>query len=137
IAGAASEEVRAQEGLKLLNFGFQQFDILRLFKADESSEMIPVYKGTMGSARLHFPRDVLVAVPRGKAESIRTQMERPTALLAPVALGQSVGRLRIWYGNTEIHQVPISAAESVKPAGLLGRAIDAMRLWWRALSTGV
>ena len=138
IAGAASEEARAQEGLKLLNFGFQQFDIVRLFKADESSEMIPVYKGTAGSARLHFPRDVLVAIPRGKAESIRTQMERPTALLAPVALGQPVVRLRIWYGDTEVHQVPISAAESVKSAGLLGRAIDAMRLWWKALSlTGI
>ncbi len=135
IAGAPTEEARAQEGLKLLNFGFQQFDILRLFKADEGSEMIPVFKGTAGAARLHFPRDVLVAVPRGKAEGIRTQIERPSALLAPVSLGQSVGRLRIWWGHTEIHQVPISAAESIKSAGLLGRAIDAMRLWWRALSS--
>ncbi len=135
IAGAPTEEARAQEGLKLLNFGFQQFDILRLFKADEGSEMIPVFKGTAGAARLHFPRDVLVAVPRGKAEGIRTQIERPSALLAPVSLGQSVGRLRIWWGNTEVHQVPISAAESIKSAGLLGRAIDAMRLWWRALSS--
>jgi len=135
IAGAPTEEARAQEGLKLLNFGFQQFDILRLFKADEGSEMIPVFKGTAGAARLHFPRDVLVAVPRGKAEEIRTQIERPSALLAPVSLGQSVGRLRIWWGNTEVHQVPISAAESIKSAGLLGRAIDAMRLWWRALSS--
>ena len=134
IAGAPTEEARAQEGLKLLNFGFQQFDILRLFKADEGSEMIPVFKGTAGAARLHFPRDVLVAVPRGKAEGIRTQIERPSALLAPVSLGQSVGRLRIWWGNTEVHQVPISAAESVKSAGLLGRAIDAMRLWWKTLS---
>ncbi|MBU3724781.1 MAG: D-alanyl-D-alanine carboxypeptidase [Burkholderiaceae bacterium] len=133
IAGAATEEVRAQEGLKLLNFGFQQFDILRLFRADEASENIPVFKGTSGTARLHFPRDVLVAIPRGRADNIRTQLERPNALLAPVSIGQPVGQLRIWLGDTEIHQVPVSAAESVKAAGLLGRAIDAMRLWWRAL----
>lgn len=133
IVGAATEEARAQEGLKLLNFGFQQFDILRLFKADEASEVVPVYKGTSAGARLHFPRDVLVAVPRGRADNIRTQLERPNALLAPVTTGQSVGQLRIWLGDTQIHQVPVSAAESVKSAGLLGRAIDAMRLWWRAL----
>ncbi len=131
IAGAASEEARAQEGLKLLNFGFQQFDVVRLFRADEASEVIPVYKGVSGHARLHFPKDVLVAIPRGKAGGIRTQLERPNALLAPVTLGQPVGQLRIWLGDTEIHQVPVAAAESVKSAGLLGRAIDALRLWWK------
>lgn len=133
IAGAATEELRAQEGLKLLNFGFQQFDIVRLFRADEASETVPVFKGANPSARLHFPRDVLVAVPRGKAGNIRTQLERPTALLAPVVSGQPVGQLRIWLDSTEIHQFPVTAAESVRPAGLLGRAIDTLRLWWRAL----
>ena len=104
---------------------------MRLFRADEASEVIPVYKGVSGHARLHFPKDVLVAIPRGKAGGIRTQLERPNALLAPVTLGQPVGQLRIWLGDTEIHQVPVAAAESVKSAGLLGRAIDALRLWWK------
>lgn len=133
IAGAASEEIRAQEGLKLLNYGFQQFDVVRLFRADEASEVIPVFKGANAVARLHFPRDVLVAIPRGRADNIRTQLERPTALLAPVSSGQTVGQLRIWLGDLEIHQAPVTAAESVRPAGLLGRAIDSMRLWWKAI----
>ncbi|MEN9772774.1 MAG: hypothetical protein RJA58_1417 [Pseudomonadota bacterium] len=133
IVGASTEELRAQEGLKLLNFGFQQFDVVRLFRADEASETVPVFKGANASARLHFPRDVLVAVPRGRAGNIRTQLERPTALLAPVVAGQAVGQLRIWLDGTEIHQFPVTAAESVRPAGLLGRAIDSLRLWWRAL----
>lgn len=133
IAGANTEESRAQEGLKLLNFGFQQFDVLRLFQADDASETVPVYKGASGSVRLHFSRDVLVAVPRGRADRIRTQLEHPTALLAPVSMGQQVGQLRIWLGDTEIHQVPVTTADSVRPAGLLGRAIDSLRLWWRAI----
>jgi D-alanyl-D-alanine carboxypeptidase (penicillin-binding protein 5/6) len=133
IVGATTEEARAQEGLKLLNYGFQQFDVVRLFRADEASETVPVFKGNMGSARLHFPRDVLVAVPRGRSDTIRTQLERPNALLAPVAFGQPVGQLRVWLSGTEIHQVPVTAAESVKSAGLLGRAIDSLRLWWKTL----
>jgi len=133
LAGAKTEEVRAQEGLKLLNFGFQQFDVLRLFGADEASETIPVYRGAAGKARLHFQKDVLVAVPRGRTDNIRTQLDRPQALLAPVAMGQPVGRLRIWLGDQEIHQVPVTAAEAVRPGGLLGRAIDTLRLWWHTL----
>lgn len=134
IAGAKTEEIRAQEGLKLLNFGFQQFDVLRLFGADEASETIPVYKGVAGEARLHFQKDVLVALPRGRAENIRTQLDRPQALLAPVTLGQPVGQLRIWLGDQEVHQVPVTAAETIRQGGLLGRAVDALRLWWHTLS---
>lgn len=133
LVGSPTEEIRAQEGLKLLNFGFQQFDIVRLFRSDEVSETVPVYKGASGDARLHFPRDVLVAVPRNRSEKIRTQIERPTALLAPVSSGQQVGQLRVWLGETEIHHVPIVAADSVKPAGLLGRAIDSAKLWLKSL----
>lgn len=133
IAGATTEESRAQEGLKLLNFGFQQFDIVRLFRSDELSETIPVYKGVLPEARIHFPRDVLVAVPRGRAGAISTRIERVNALLAPVSAGQTVGQLKIWLENTEIHQVPVVTADTVKPAGLMGRAIDAVRLWWKSI----
>ena len=133
MAGSSTEEMRAQEGLKLLNFGFQQFDVVRLFHADEATETIPVYKGTVPNVRLHFARDVLVAIPRGRAQNIRTQLERPTALLAPVAVEQPVGQLRIWLGDAEIHQVPVTTAEAVRAAGLLGKAIDSLRMWWKTL----
>ena len=77
---------------------------------------------------------MLVALPRGRAENIRTQLDRPQALLAPVTIGQQVGQLRIWLGDQEIHQVAVTAAESVRQGGLLGRAIDTLRLWWHTLS---
>lgn len=133
MAGSATEEMRAQEGLKLLNFGFQQFDVVRLFHADEATESIRVYKGVTANVRLHFPRDVLVAIPRGRAGNIRTELERPTALLAPVTAEQPVGQLRIWLGDSEIHQVPVTTADAVRAAGLLGKAIDSVRMWWKTL----
>ena len=134
ILGTASEEARSQEGLKLLNFGFQQFDVLRLFRASELSVEVPVFKGASASARIHFPRDVLVAIPRGQAAAIRTELERPTALLAPLSAGQPVGELRIWLGDQEIHRAAMTIADSVKPAGLFGRAVDTVRLWWKSLT---
>jgi D-alanyl-D-alanine carboxypeptidase (penicillin-binding protein 5/6) len=133
IVGAKTEEARSQEGLKLVNFGFQQFDVVRLFHADEFNERVPVFKGATGAATLQFGRDVLVTIPRGQSNGLKTQLERPQALLAPITAGQPVGQLRIWLHQTEIHQVPVVTAESVQAAGILGRAIDAARLWWRAL----
>lgn len=134
VAGASSEESRSQEGLKLLNFGFQQFDILRLFRANEVSFEVPVYKGVSASTRINFSRDVLVAIPRGQAARVRTELERPTALLAPLYAGQAVGELEIWLDDKEIHRVPMAIAEPVRPAGLFGRAVDSVRLWLKTLA---
>lgn len=134
IAGASTEETRSQEGLKLLNFGFQQFDVLRLFRADELTFQVPVYRGVVPSTRIHFPKDVLVAIPRGQATQVRTELERPTALLAPLYAGQMVGELKVWLGDKEIHRVPMAIAEPVKPAGLFGRAVDTLRLWWKSIT---
>jgi hypothetical protein len=55
--------------------------------------------------------------------------------LAPILAGQPVGQLRIWLGAIEIHRVDLVAAESVRSAGLLGRAIDSLRLWLTSLTT--
>jgi serine-type D-Ala-D-Ala carboxypeptidase (penicillin-binding protein 5/6) len=134
IAGASTEEARSQEGLKLLNFGFQQFDVLRLFRANEVSFQVPVYRGVSPSTRIHFPKDVLVAIPRGQALRVTTQLERPTALLAPLYAGQMVGELEILLDDKPIHRVPMAIAEPVKPAGLFGRAVDTLRLWWKSIT---
>lgn len=134
VAGAGSEEARSQEGLKLLSYGFQQFDVLRLFQANEIGVEVPVFKGASASTRLHFPKDVLVAIPRGQAGAIRTELQRPTALLAPLSAGQPVGELRIWLDDKEIHRVAMTIADPVKPAGLFGRAVDTVRLWWKSIT---
>ncbi|NBT34344.1 MAG: D-alanyl-D-alanine carboxypeptidase [Betaproteobacteria bacterium] len=130
---APSPEVRSQETLRLLNFGYQQFDLVRLFRSDERPTPLPVFKGGQDSVRAEFKQDVQVAVPRGAVEQLRLELQRPRGLVAPVTAGQPVGLLRVWLGNLEIHRVEMTAVESVKPAGLLGRSIDSARLLFQSL----
>jgi hypothetical protein len=54
-------------------------------------------------------------------------------VVAPIVANQPVGELRVWFGSRQIHSVSLVAAESVRPAGLLGRAIDSLVLWWKSL----
>jgi D-alanyl-D-alanine carboxypeptidase (penicillin-binding protein 5/6) len=42
-----------------------------------------------------------------------------------------VGRLKVTAGGASVATVPVVVLESVGEAGLLGRAYDAVRLWWR------
>jgi D-alanyl-D-alanine carboxypeptidase (penicillin-binding protein 5/6) len=74
------------------------------------------------------PADALRAL--GKA-GLQSSLERPDPLLAPLTKGETVGRLKITAGVEPVADVPVVALESVGEAGLVGRAYDALRLWWR------
>ena len=69
-----------------------------------------------------------MASPRSRFGELRTELQTGAGLVAPVTAGQRVGSMRIYLGPLQIHEVDLVAAESVKTAGLLGRAIDSVRL---------
>jgi len=129
---APSADQRSQETLRLLNFGYQQFDLVRLFGVNHQPLSLPVFKGVSRELKASFRQDVKVAVPKGMAQQVRLELQHPRGLVAPITAGQPVGLLRVWLGDLEIHRVELIAAESIKPAGLLGRAIDSLSLLWQA-----
>ena len=60
----------------------------------------------------------------------QTKLERTDPLVAPLTKGQRVGTVKVTTSaGTSVAQVPLVALEAVEPAGIFGRAWDAMRLW--------
>jgi D-alanyl-D-alanine carboxypeptidase (penicillin-binding protein 5/6) len=136
VLGAASDSARAQEALRLLNFGFGAFDTVRLYRQGDVLARAEVWKGDAGEVPIGIGRDVYVTVPTeslralGKA-GFQSALERNDPLLAPLDKGEVVGRLRITAAGVNVAAVPVIALEGVGEAGFLGRAYDAVRLWWR------
>jgi D-alanyl-D-alanine carboxypeptidase (penicillin-binding protein 5/6) len=130
VLGAASMEGRANESQKLLNWGFQAFDALRLFDASKPMASVPVWKGASKEARLGAAAPVYVTVPRGEGTSLKTQIERTDPLVAPLNKGQRVGTLKVTTAaGTKIAEVPLVVMDTVEQAGVFGRAWDSLRLW--------
>jgi len=129
VLGADSENARANESQKLLNWGYTAFDAVKLFNANQPVVSPAVWKGQSPVLKLGSARPLVVAVPAGSAAQLKTQVVRPDPLVAPFAKGQVVGSLRISQGDKPLFDVPLVALETVEQAGVLGRAWDAVRLW--------
>ncbi len=130
VLGTASREARANESQKLLNWGFQAFDPIRLFEAGKPIVSPEVWKGRERQAKLGTDVAVVIAVPRGEADKLQTRIERTEPLVAPLAKGQRVGTLKVTTAaGAPVAEVPLVMLEAVEPAGLIGRAWDAIRLW--------
>lgn len=136
VLGAPSDSVRAQEALRLLNYGFTEHETVRLFRAAEVVARPEVLKGDRSELPIGPERDVFVTVPAAELQrlgerELRSAIERPDPLLAPLTKGETVGRLKVSLAGQVVADAPVVALESVQAAGLFGRAYDAVRLWWR------
>jgi len=129
VLGADSEDARATETQKLLNWGYTAFEAVKLFDANQPVLTPAVWKGRSAQVRLGRPRAVVVTVPTGYAGRLSTQAFRPDPLVAPLPKGQATGVLKIYVGERMLLDVPLLTLETVDEAGLIGRAWDAFRLW--------
>jgi len=129
VLGADSENARANESQKLLNWGYTAFDAVKLFEAGQTVVSPEVWQGKTPVVKLGSFQQMVIAVPAGTAAQIKTQVARPDPLVAPFTKGQSVGSLKIMRGEQPLFDVPLVALEAVEQAGVLGRAWDSIRLW--------
>jgi D-alanyl-D-alanine carboxypeptidase (penicillin-binding protein 5/6) len=127
-----SMEARASESQKLLNWGFQAFDAVRLFDDGKPMATPEVWKGTAKQAQLGVAGGLFVNVPKGEGGKLQTKIERTEPLVAPLAKGQRVGTVKVTTtAGAPVSELPLVVLEPVEQAGIFGRAWDSLRLWVR------
>jgi D-alanyl-D-alanine carboxypeptidase (penicillin-binding protein 5/6) len=129
LLGAESESGRARESLKLLNWGFQSFDSVKLFAQGEALKSIEVWKGSRDEVRAGVRGGLVVTVPRGLADKLRAELLSQTPLIAPVTAGDRIGLLRLTLDGKPVGEYPVIALETVPVAGFFGRTWDTLKLW--------
>ena len=130
VLGAASENARAAESQKLLNWGFSAYEAVRLFAPGQPVAEPEVWKGEAPVVKLGRQDGVVVSVPAGQADRLRTEVLRTDPLVAPFTKDQPLGTLRVSTSDGElVAEMPLFVLETVREAGFLGRLWGAVRLW--------
>jgi serine-type D-Ala-D-Ala carboxypeptidase (penicillin-binding protein 5/6) len=131
LLGSTSETTRAQESQKLLNWGFQFFDAVRLYAGGAAVKEIEIWKGARPTLKAGFRGDLVVTVPKGQGERLKAELLSMSPLVAPVSEGARVGNLRVTLDGRPLGEYPVIALEPVEAAGFFGRAWDTLRLWFK------
>src|SRR5450830_503247 len=131
VLGTTSDQARTQESQKLLNWGFQNFDTVKLYSKGQAVATPEVWKGSKGTVKIGFARDVLVTVPKGMAAKMKPVLERKDPLVAPLAENAPVGKLKMMVEDKVLLELPVVALETINQATIFGRAWDSMRLWMK------
>ncbi|MHA7678940.1 D-alanyl-D-alanine carboxypeptidase family protein [Cupriavidus sp. PET2-C1] len=131
VIGTTTEAVRTQESLKILNYGFQFFDTLRLYDRGQVLATPDIYKGKASTVKIGVKEETYITVPKGTGGRIKPVLERQELLVAPLTAGQQVGTVKLMDGATKVAEFPVVALEDVPEAGFFGRLWDTIRLWFK------
>ena len=131
VLGTASDSMRAQESQKLLNYGFQFYDNVRLYEKNQTVSSLEVWKGSENRLKAGFQSDMFVTLPRGQSDKVRAEFVSQQPLVAPISAGQRVGTLRVMVEGGLLAEYPVVALENIGLAGYFGRIWDTFRLWFK------
>lgn len=126
--GADTDSLRATESQKLMNFGFQNFDAVRLYRKDQPVSQVRIWKGTESTLDVGFRHDLFVTIPKGTLPQLKAIMETRQPLLAPVMGGQQIGVLKLTLAGKPYAEFPLLALDKVPLANVFSRGWDSISL---------
>ncbi len=102
------------EAARLLEYGFNQFDLKILARVDTPVTKVEVRQGYPTTVELYPRRDMVVVIPKGKEGEAQCRISLDyAALLPPVRAGATVGRLSFYYQGREVDWVELHPREKV------------------------
>lgn len=129
LLGAASDSLRATESQKLLNFGYQNFDTVRLYQKDQPVTRLHIWKGTTSQVEVGFRHDLFLTIPKGKRAQLKATAETHQPIFAPIGGGQQLGILKLTLAGEPYAEFPLLALEEVSLANVFSRGWDSIHLF--------
>lgn len=129
VLGTTSDNVRAAESQKLLNFGFQFYESRLIYAADKAITWQKVWKGTENQVDLTVVKPVYLTLPQGEYANMKANLRVPKPLEAPLKAHQTVGAVDFSLNGKVVHSVPLVTMQAVEASNIFSRMIDQVRLY--------
>jgi D-alanyl-D-alanine carboxypeptidase (penicillin-binding protein 5/6) len=130
VADSPRSRLRDPAARSLMEWGFANFDNVRLFPKDAVVAQARVQNGAAASVSLVGQRPISIAVPRGTRPRISLAVRYEGPLQAPIKAGEQVAELVVNIEGMPQARLPLEAATDVLEANLAERILNGFRGWF-------
>lgn len=130
VMGTNSEQARAQEVQKMLNYGFRYYESERLFRSGQELIEARVWGGKADQLSVGMTEDVYVTIPRGSRNDLESTVDLDSVIKAPIKVGDELGRVKVSYNGEVLVDKPVLALTEVPEGGFFKRIWDAIKLFF-------
>jgi D-alanyl-D-alanine carboxypeptidase (penicillin-binding protein 5/6) len=129
VSGLEKADQRKEEAVKLLNWGFNSFNTVRLYDANEVIGQARVWGGKVWYVPLAANADVTFTVPKFPAnQKISAEIVYKAPLKPPVKKGDQVATLKLSSSTSASTELPLYATEDVQKGGIVREGLDSLVL---------
>ncbi len=119
VLGEPDSNTRFAESRKLLDFGFANFEVIKMDQKGNLVGNIEVKKGMQLRVGAMYGNDTSVLVTKGEKGKIEREIALSPGLEAPIAMNQKVGEVIYKLDGTEIGRYELVASQDVKKVSFL------------------
>ncbi len=128
VLGSASDNLRSSESQRLLNYGYQNFEIFYLYKKRQTISNVRLWKGTENTVKTGIREGLTITLPKGQRPLLKATIETQQPLLAPIDAGQQIGILKLTLNDQPYLEYPLVALETIPLVNIFSRGIDSIRM---------
>ncbi len=120
-SGFNTKNSRSKQSSKLLLWGLRSFDTVSISKKNEPLENLKVWLGKKPKVQVTTKEDVYINIPKRKKSALTSYIEHESPVQTPIAKGQEIGMLKIFFNEELIKEMPVYAMEEVSKVNIFTR----------------
>ncbi len=114
VMGASTSNERYDDTRKLLDYGFANYQAIPVAKAGQVVGDLEISRGEYETVSVAPKADLTVVIGKSESPEVETELVFPERVVAPMAEGQLVGKLRVTKDGREIGFVDLIALQEVR-----------------------
>jgi D-alanyl-D-alanine carboxypeptidase (penicillin-binding protein 5/6) len=126
--GLKSMQERADESVKLLEWGFRNFQHVKLYEKGQTVEQATVWFGQNKTVPVIVHDDIKAIYKIGEQDKLNVTAIINEPIQAPVKAGQEIGLLKVTMGDFPARQYTLYAGADVAEMGFFERMIEHAKL---------
>jgi D-alanyl-D-alanine carboxypeptidase (penicillin-binding protein 5/6) len=123
--GLDSSRSRAQESLRLMDWGFNNFELVNFYEKNELVFEANTWLGKKDKVDLIASNEVRVSIPKAQLSSANVDVLIEEPIQTPIKKGEIIANLQISYADKKI-AFPLAAGEDVEQKGFFSRITSAL-----------
>lgn len=127
VLGCKTSDIRFAEMRRLLDYGFANYETVKVAQKGEKIKQIKIDKGDVEKIFAVADTDVGLTVKKGAGKNVKTKKIIDGSLPANIKKGQKIGSLVVYDGKEKAAEFDLVSDREVKPAGLMTIYIRMMK----------
>ncbi len=128
VMGTPTDNARAEESQRLLNYGYRFFETHKLYGAGIPLIEPRIWKGKSKHIPMGLMHDFYVTIPSGQYKNLTANIKLKGALHAPIEKGQQYGDVVVKLSGKPYANLPLVALQNDPRGGIWRRMTDSIGL---------